>query len=144
MQPEELERENIRRYQRYEEIKKNEARAVSYEIDDAEICIVAFGIASRVALNAMHAARAQGKKVGLIRPTTVWPFPSQALAEAAQRCKAFVCVELSMGQMIEDVELSIRCKRPVVLCNRVGGVIPSPQEVLAAIEKAEKLGGETL
>ena len=144
LQPEELERENIRRYQRYEEIKKNEARAVSYEMDDAEICIVAFGIASRVALNAMHAARAQGKKVGLIRPTTVWPFPSQVLREAAQRCKAFVCVELSMGQMIEDVELSIRCKRPVVLCNRVGGVIPSPQEVLAAIEKAEKLGGETL
>lgn len=142
LKPEELEQENLRRFARYEEVKKNEAHAVSYEMDDAEICIVAFGIASRVALNAVKAARAQGKKVGMIRPTTLWPFPSETLREAAKRCKAFVSVELSMGQMIEDIELAIRCTRPVYLCSRVGGVIPSPQEVLAAIEKAE--GGDRL
>ena len=110
-------------------------------MEDAEICVAAFGIAARVSKNAIMAARAEGIKVGLIRPRTVWPFPKKAFAEAAKRVKSFISVELSMGQMIEDVELAIRCTRPVTLCNRVGGMIPSPEQVLAAIKEAAKNGG---
>ena len=80
----------------------------------------------------------KGIKVGLIRPITLWPFPTAPIAKAAESCKAFISVELSMGQMIEDVRLASGCKRPVLLCNRTGGMIPSPEEVLDAICKAEK------
>ena len=106
-------------------------------MDDAEICVVAFGIASRVAKNAVAAARKEGIKVGLIRPITLWPFPNAAF-EAAKGVKAFISVELSMGQMIEDVRLATKCSVPVSLCNRTGGMIPSPDEVLEAIRNAGK------
>ena len=106
-------------------------------MDDAEICVVAFGIAARVAKNAVAAARNEGIKVGLIRPITLWPFPTEAFKKA-ENVKAFVSVELSMGQMIEDVRLATECKKPVTLCNRVGGMIPSPDEVLEAIRNAGK------
>ena len=106
-------------------------------MDDAEICVVAFGIASRVAKNAVAAARSEGIKAGLIRPITLWPFPNEAFAKA-ENVKAYVSVELSMGQMIEDVKLATQCKKPVSLCNRCGGMIPSPDEVLSAIRNAGK------
>ena len=106
-------------------------------MDDAEICVVAFGIAARVAKNAVVAARNEGLKVGLIRPITVWPFPNAAF-EKAENVKAFVSVELSMGQMIEDVRLATKCQKPVSLCNRCGGMIPSPDEVLEAVKNAAK------
>ena len=70
----------------------------------------------------------------MIRPITLWPFPKKPFAEAADKVKAFISVELSMGQMIEDVQLATNCKKPVTLCNRTGGMIPSPEEVLAAIK----------
>jgi len=138
--PEELEQFNIARFERYAEVEKNECMWESYMMEDAEICVVAFGIAARVAKNAINAARAEGIKVGMIRPITLWPFPKKVLLEAAQQVKSFVCVELSMGQMIEDVELAIRCSRPVSLCRRVGGMIPNPEEVLASIREAVKGG----
>ena len=103
---------------------------------------LAFGVAARVARNAIVAAREKGIKAGLIRPITLWPFPKKQLRDAAKHAKAFVSVELSMGQMIEDVELSIRCARPVLLCSRVGGMIPTPEEVLAKIEEAARTGGD--
>ena len=109
-----------------------------YMMEDAEYCVVAFGIASRVAKNAVVAARKEGIKVGLIRPITLWPFPKDALLKAADQVKGFISVELSMGQMIEDVRLATQCKRPVSLCNRCGGMIPSPDEVLESIRKAQK------
>ena len=84
------------------------------------------------------AARAEGIKVGLIRPITLWPFPQKALMAAAEKVKSFICVELNMGQMIEDVRLYTQCKRPVSLCSRCGGMIPSPDEVLEAIRNAQK------
>ena len=139
--PEELEQWNFKRYERYAEIEKNEAMYEGYLMDDAEIVVVAFGVAARVARNAIAAARSKGIKAGLIRPITLWPFPKQALREAAGKAKAFVSVELSMGQMIEDIELAIRCLRPVLLCNRTGGMIPTPEEVLSKIEEADKCGG---
>ena len=109
-----------------------------YMMEDAEYCVVAFGIASRVAKNAVVAARAEGIKVGLIRPITLWPFPKKALAKSADQVKGFISVELSMGQMIEDIRLYTGCKKPVGLCNRCGGMIPSPDEVLDSIRKATK------
>jgi len=141
LKPEELEQRNFERYARYAEIEKNEADFVAYRMDDAEICIVAFGIASRVATGAIDEARKQGIKVGMIRPITLWPFPKAALKAAADKVKAFVSVEMSMGQMIEDVELAIRCSRPVLLCNRVGGMIPTTENILEKIFEADKIGG---
>lgn len=140
LQPEQLERTNLERYARYAEIEANEPLFETYQMEDADICVVAYGIAARVSRNAVAAARAKGIRAGLIRPITLWPFPKRALLDAAKRVKAFLSVELSMGQMIEDIELSIRCQKPVTLVSRVGGMIPSPEQVLAAIEKAA--GGE--
>jgi len=136
--PDELEKKNFERYERYKKVEETEAMWEEYMMEDAEYCVVAFGIASRVAKNAVVAARKEGIKVGLIRPITLWPFPKQALLEAADKVKGFVCVELNMGQMIEDVRLYTQSKKPVSLCNRCGGMIPSPEEVLVSIRKAQK------
>ncbi len=133
LQPEELEKKNFERYERYALVEKNEVMYEEYLMDDADICVVAFGITSRVAKNAINVAREKGAKVGLIRPITLWPFPKEVLNKAADKCKAFISVEMNMGQMIEDIELSIRCKKPVHLCCRTGGMIPAPEEVLAKI-----------
>ena len=132
--PEELERTNFERYERYAQIEKEEVRYESYMMDDAEYCLVAFGIAARVSKNAVVALRAKGIKAGLIRPITVWPFPKAPIAEAAKHVKAFVSVELSMGQMIDDIRLAQNCEKPVVLCNRAGGMIPDPAQIIAAVE----------
>ena len=131
--PEELEKKNFERFETYRRIEADEVRYEAFQMDDAEYCVVAFGIAARVAKNAIVAARKEGVRVGLIRPITLWPFPKKVLAEAAKTCKGFLSVELSMGQMIEDVKLAIDCRRPVALCNRAGGMIPSPDEVLDSI-----------
>ena len=136
---EELEVWNFERFKRYEKLAEEETMYEEYCMEDAEICVVAFGIASRVSKNAIDEARKQGIKVGMVRPITLYPFPKAPLLKAAEHCKAFISVELSMGQMIEDVELAIRCKRPVSLCNRVGGLIPTPEEVLASIRKANEM-----
>ncbi len=138
LKPEELELKNFERYERYKLIEENEAMWEEFMMEDAEYCVVAFGIASRVAKNAVVAAREEGIKVGLIRPITLWPFPNKVLAEAADKVKGFLSVELSMGQMIEDVRLATGCKKPVALCNRSGGMIPTPDEVLESIRKVQK------
>ena len=133
LQPEELEKKVFERYERYALVEQNEVMYEEYLMDDAEICVVAFGITSRVAKNAINVAREKGVKVGLIRPITLWPFPKDVLNKAADKCKAFISVEMNMGQMLEDVELAIKCKKPVYLCSRTGGMIPAPEEVLAKI-----------
>ena len=138
LQPDQLEKKNFERFERYRQVEENEALWEEYMMEDAEICVVAFGITSRVAKNAIVAARKEGIKVGLIRPITLWPFPKKPLAAAADKVKCFVSVELSMGQMIEDIRLATECKKPVSLCNRCGGMIPSPDEVLESIRKAQK------
>ena len=138
LSPEELEQFNFDRYARYKVVEDNEAMYEEYMMDDAEICIAAFGIAARVSKNAVNEARKQGIKVGLIRPITLWPFPVVPFKNSLKTVKQFISVELSMGQMIEDVKLATECKVPVTLCNRVGGMIPSPEQVLEAIIKASK------
>ena len=137
LKPEELEQKNIERYERYKVIEENEVRYESFMMDDAEYCVVAFGIAARVAKNAVVAARKEGIKVGMIRPITLWPFPNEVLSKAADKVSAFISVELSMGQMIEDIRLATECKKPVYLCNRVGGMIPTPEQVLEKIHEVK-------
>ena len=136
LQPDALEKSNLERFERYKYIEENEVMYEEYMMEDAEICIAAFGIAARVAKNAIAEARGKGIKVGMIRPITLWPFPTKAFEKAAEKAHTFISVELSMGQMIEDVKLATKCKGEYMLCSRVGGMIPSPEEVLAAIEKA--------
>jgi len=138
LKPDELEKKNFERFERYKLVEENEAMWEAYMMEDAEYCVVAFGIASRVAKNAVVAARKEGIKVGLIRPITLWPFPKKALRAAADQVKSFISVELNMGQMIEDIRLATECKRPVTLCNRAGGMIPSPDQVLESIRQATK------
>ena len=138
LKPDELERKNFERFEKYKVIEETEPMWEEYMMEDAEIVVTAFGIASRVAKNAVAAARAEGIKVGLIRPITLWPFPKAPFAKAAESASAFISVELSMGQMIEDVRLATECKCPVYLCNRAGGMIPSPEEVLESIRNATK------
>ena len=141
LKPEELEQFNIDRFKRYETIEKNEVMYEEYRMEDAEICVVAFGVAARVSQNAIDQAREKGIKVGMIRPITLWPFPKDVLCKAADKVKSFVSVELNMGQMIEDIELSIRCKKPVLLCSRTGGMIPTTENVMDKIMEADKIGG---
>ncbi|MBQ7321655.1 MAG: 3-methyl-2-oxobutanoate dehydrogenase subunit VorB [Clostridia bacterium] len=141
LQPDELEKFNFIRYERYKQIEENETMYEEYMMEDAEICVVAFGISARVAKNAIVQARAEGIKVGMIRPITLWPFPKAPMLKASEKVHTFISVEMSMGQMIEDIELAIRCRRPVKLCNRVGGMIPSPDQVYASIVETAKEGG---
>ena len=138
LSPAELEQKNFQRYERYKQVEENETMWEEYQMEDAELCVVAFGIAARVAKNAIVAAREEGIKVGLIRPITLWPFPTKPLLAASDKVKGFLSVELSMGQMIEDIRLATQCKKPVALCNRCGGMIPSPDQVLESIRRAQK------
>lgn len=142
LQPEELEKKNFERYERYNVIKENEVMYEEYMMEDAEICVAAYGIAARVSKNAINEARKKGIKVGMIRPITLWPFPEKQFAEAAEKVHTFISVELSMGQMIEDIKLATGGKSKVELCNRTGGMIPSPEQVLASIEAVQKCGGD--
>ena len=132
---EELEALNFKRYEKYKTVAENETMYEEFMMEDADICVVAFGIAARVSKNAVIAAREQGIKVGMIRPITLWPVPNAPIAAAASKVKAFLSVELSMGQMIEDVRLASACSRPVYLCNRAGGMIPSSEEVEAKLKE---------
>lgn len=142
LRPEELEEWNIARYARYKQVEDNEVMYEEFMMEDANVCVVAFGIASRVSKNAIVAARKKGIKVGMIRPITLWPFPKKILLERASQVNAFISVELSMGQMIDDVKLAINCSKPVLLCNRSGGMIMSPEEVLEKIMEVSFLGGK--
>ena len=130
----ELERLNIERYERYAQIERDEQRAETFLVDDADVVVVAFGASARVARSAVVEARAKGVKAGLIRPITLWPFPVDALEAAVPTAKAFLTVEMNMGQMVDDVRLAVNGRCPVEFFGRTGGVIPTPVEVLAQIE----------
>lgn len=140
LQPEELERMIVERFARYAEVKRLETRMEAYRTEDAEYVAVAYGAAARIVRGAVDQARKKGIKAGLVRPKTLWPYPSDAIAVLAERVKAFLCVEMSMGQMVEDVRLAVNGKAPVMFYGRTGGVIPTPEEVLYEIEKLA--GGE--
>ena len=135
-----LEEINRKLQKKYAEVQAAEQRSEELYTDDAELVIVAYGICSRVAAGAIEQLRAEGYKVGMLRPQRVWPFPSDALMKIATngKCKGFLSVGLSAGQMIEDVRLAIECKKPVHLYNRMGGNVPSCDEVVEAAKKVLK------
>ncbi len=133
IQPEELEDLVKERYERYEKIKAEEQRAEEFMTEDAEIVVVAFGASSRVARSAIKSAREEGIKVGMVRPITVWPFPDKTIEKVIPTAKKFLCVEMNMGQMVDDVRLVVNGRRPVEFFGRTGGVIPTPAEVLDQI-----------
>ena len=144
---EDLEDLNVERYQRYQQIEREEQRAESFMADDADIVLVAFGAASRIAKSAVRAARDEGIKAGLVRPITLWPFPNDMLRGTIDHAKAYLTVEMNMGQMVDDVRLAINGARPVEFYGRTGGVIPTPDEVLEQIrrisdEVSSSKGGE--
>lgn len=130
------------RYERYAVIEETEQEAETYLTEDADIVLVAFGGAARVARSAVNAAREQGIKAGLVRPITLWPFPTRAIEAVVPTAKAFLDVEMNMGQMVEDVRLAVAGRVPVEFYGRTGGVIPNPDEVLAAIVALNEKVGE--
>lgn len=132
---EDLERTNIERYQRYETIKAKEQRVETFLVDDADIVLLAFGASARIARSAVVSAREQGIKAGLIRPITLWPFPVDAIEKAIPQAKTFLSVEMNMGQMVEDVRLTVAGRVPVEFFGHTGGIIPTPVEVLNKIKE---------
>ena len=133
--PTELEEINWSLHRRYQLIKKKEVTCETFIVEDAEIIVVAFGIAARIAKGAIKTARSDGLKVGMLRPTTLWPFPSTELAELANRTKNFLVFEMNMGQMLEDVQLSLEGKADITFYGRPGGVIPTPSEVFRVLSR---------
>jgi 2-oxoglutarate/2-oxoacid ferredoxin oxidoreductase subunit alpha len=131
--PEKLEEHNRALQAKFAEITVREIRWAGDHLEDADLVIVAYGTAARVAHSAVLQARAEGIAAGLFRPITLWPFPESALRELAGRVSGVLCVELSAGQMLEDVRLAVEGRCPVAFHGRTGGMVPSPSEVVAAL-----------
>ncbi len=138
---EDLERTNLALQATYAEITDREIRWAGEDLEDAEVILVAYGTAARVARTAVERARSQGLRAGLFRPITLWPFPAAELRNAAATARAVLTVELSAGQLVEDVRLAIAGAVPVTLHGRMGGVVPTPDEVVAAARRAWSLAG---
>lgn len=133
LQPDVLEKSVFDRYERYKTIEETETDAESYLCEDAEIVVCAFGATARVAKSAVNQAREKGVKAGLFRPKTLWPFPKKEINAACANAKKLLSVEMSMGQMVDDIRLAVNCSKPVEFFGRTGGVIPKPTEILAEI-----------
>jgi len=135
LDPIEEEKMNLRLLNRWRTIQGNEVRYKEYFLDDAEFVIIGFGTAGRVALSAVREAREMGIKVGLLRPITVSPFPSEIIDQLARRVNGFLVTEMNSGQMLEDVRLAVKGRVPVEFYGRMGGVVPLPGEILHEIER---------
>lgn len=135
IQPEKMEKVNLELLKKYDEIEKNEVRYEEIMTDDADYILVGYGLSARISHKVVILAREKGIKVGLLRPITLWPFPSQVLNKLADKAKGMFVVELNAGQMIEDVKLAVNGKVKVEHFGRMGGIIPSPEEVEENLEK---------
>ena len=138
LEPNDEEKTNLRLLKRWQAVQENEIRYKEYFIEDAEIIVVGFGTAGRVALSAVRAAREQGIKVGLFRPVTVAPYPYARVAELASQAKVLLVVEMNAGQMLEDVRLAVNGHTPIEFYGRLGGVVPFPDEILAEIQRVAR------
>ncbi|MGE5708284.1 MAG: 3-methyl-2-oxobutanoate dehydrogenase subunit VorB [Bacteroidota bacterium] len=132
-----LEAHNHRLQAKYREIEQNEIRWEGYRLEGAEVVVVAYGIAARVARSAIDALGPDAK-VGMLRPITLWPFPTEAIRDLADTAKCFLSLELSAGQMVEDVRLAVNGKAPVEFYGRMGGIVPTPNEVTDVLKKLIK------
>ncbi|MCK4903439.1 MAG: 3-methyl-2-oxobutanoate dehydrogenase subunit beta, partial [Candidatus Marinimicrobia bacterium] len=135
---EKMEEINIHLQDKYKLIQKNETRYEEIQIEDADILIVAFGLSSRSSQKALELAREQGFKVGMLRPITLFPFPSDELNRLAEQVKGILVVEMNAGQMVEDVRLSVNKNIPIEFYGRMGGMIPQPDEIVQKIKDLSK------
>ncbi|MDP2871321.1 MAG: 3-methyl-2-oxobutanoate dehydrogenase subunit VorB [Bacillota bacterium] len=144
LRPESLERHNLKLKAKYDRMASSEQRHAGYRIDDATLVLVAYGSTARICRRAVDLARREGIAAGLLRPISLWPFPAEAFEAAVPRAGAFLAVEMSLGQMVEDVRLAVQFRRPVYFYGRTGGVVPTPAEVLVQIrETAGACGAST-
>ena len=135
LMPEAMEQRNLHLQEKYRTIKEREVRYETIELDDADIMIVAFGSAARIAEKAIELAHEEGIKAGLFRPITLWPFPEKQIAEAAHGKRGVLVAEINAGQMIQDVRLSVNGEEPVEHFGRLGGIVPEPEEIVKAIKE---------
>ena len=135
LMPEAMEQRNLHLQEKYRTIQDLEVRYETIELDDADIMIVAFGSAARIAEKAIELAREEGIKAGLFRPITLWPFPEKQIAEAAHGKRGVLVAEINAGQMIQDVRLSVNGEEPVEHFGRLGGIVPEPEEIVKAIKE---------
>ncbi|MDR0768729.1 MAG: 3-methyl-2-oxobutanoate dehydrogenase subunit VorB [Dysgonamonadaceae bacterium] len=135
LDPAAMERNNIRFQEKYKKIEENEALYEALSCEDAEYLIVAFGSMARISQKVTEMAREEGMKVGLFRPITLWPFPKKQLKEYGKKVKGILTVELNAGQMVEDVRLAVECAVPVHYFGRLGGIVPTPDEVFGELKK---------
>jgi len=138
LDPEELELSNIRLEKKHNKIIENEKRVEIIDVEDADVVCVAYGTTSRIVKNAIDDLKSEGIKVGLIRPITLWPFPEEAFDKINKDCKGLLTVEMSMGQMIDDVKISSNGRWPVHFTGRSGGMVPTPS---AVIDKIKEIAG---
>ncbi len=138
LEPNDEEQTNLRLLKRWQAVQENEIRYKEYFLEDAEVVVVGFGTAGRVALSAVRLAREQGIKVGLFRPVTVAPFPYARVAELASKAKTILVVEMNSGQMLEDVRLAVNGHTPIEFYGRLGGVVPFPDEILDEIQRVAR------
>ena len=132
--PEELEQHNLRLKEKYERIKREEVRYEAYKVDDAELVLVGYGIVSRILKSVVDIMRGDGYKVGLLRPITLFPFPDEKIREIAKTAQVFLVVELSTGQMVDDVKLALNGMREVKFYGRCGGMVPSAEEIIEQVK----------
>ena len=130
-----MEENNIRFQAKYRKIEENEVRYEEFQCEDAEYLLIAFGSSARICQKVVEIARAEGIKLGLLRPITLWPFPTKAIAAYAEKVKGMLSVELNAGQMVEDVRLAVNGKVKVEHFGRLGGIVFTPDEVLNALKK---------
>ncbi|MDD7172399.1 MAG: 3-methyl-2-oxobutanoate dehydrogenase subunit VorB [Prevotella sp.] len=135
LKPEAMELRNLHLQEKYKTIREKEVRYETIQCDDADFIVVAFGSAARLTQKAMEMAREEGLKVGLLRPITLWPFPSEAIAQVAKGKKGVLVVEINAGQMVQDVRLAVNGDIAVDHFGRLGGIVPEPEEIVEAIKK---------
>ena len=138
IQADECENHNKRLQAKYDAIAEKETLVETLMMDDAEYAVTAYGTTARIARSAMRKLREQGVRVGLIRPITLWPFPNAPIKKAAAHAKAFLTVEMSMGQMVDDVRLAVNGAKPVTFFGRTGGIVPTVREIMAQVEQLAK------
>jgi len=134
IQPEKMEQINLRLQEKYRLIAEKETRSESFQTEDAEFLLVAYGLAARIAQGAVEKAREQGIRAGLLRPITLYPFPTDAIRTLAEHVRGVLVVEMNAGQMVEDVRLAVEGRVPVAFYGRMGGIVATPDEVVRALD----------
>lgn len=141
LDPDVLEKHNMKLSEKYEEIRKNEIRVEISGVEEADVVVVAYGTTARVVKEAIEQCAKDRINVGIIRPITLWPFPEKAFERIGSRCKGVLCVEMSTGQMLDDVRIAVGGKKHVHFYGRTGGMIPEPEEIAKEIKKIITYGG---